>query len=69
MRPLVAILAVLWAAASLLMSYLMVTSTFVSKTAMKEGIFAQAALLLGGASIEVLSIVLIWQCARMLRRP
>ncbi len=68
MRPLAAVLGLAWAAASLLMSYLMVTSTFVSKTAMKEGVLAQAALLLGGVGIEVLSFALIWQCVRMLRR-
>lgn len=67
MRPLVAVLGVVWVAANLLMSYFMVTSSFVSKTAMKEGILSQAALLLGGVSIEILSIALIWQCVRMLR--
>lgn len=63
-----AVLAVLWGLASMLMSYLMITSTFVSKTAIKEGIPAQASLLLGGVSIEVLSIALVWQAVRMVRR-
>lgn len=68
MRALAAVLAVLWALASMLMSYLMVTSSFVSKTAMKEGVLAQASLLLGGVTIEALSIALVWQAVRMVRR-
>jgi ABC-type polysaccharide/polyol phosphate export permease len=67
-RPAAAVLGMLWSLASLAMSYAMVTGAFVAKTAMKEGLPAQAALLLGGIGIEVLSFALIWQCMRMLRR-
>lgn len=68
MRSVAAALAIAWALANLAAAYAMVTGAFVSKTAMKEGILAQASLLLGGAAIEALSIVLIWQCVRMIRR-
>jgi hypothetical protein len=67
-RPAVAALGIAWATLNLAAAYAMLTGAFVSKTAMKEGIISQAALLLGGAGIEVLSIVLIWQCVRMVRR-
>jgi len=64
-RLFVAVLGLLWALANLLASYLMVTSAFVAKTAIKEGLPAQLALLLGGVAIEVFAVVLIWQCLRI----
>lgn len=67
MRPLVAALALVWGLFSFVVSFFMVTSTFVAKTVIKEGIPAQAALLLGGAGVEALAVVLMWQCVRMLR--
>lgn len=66
MRRFVAVLGLLWALANLLVSYLMVTSAFVAKTAVKEGLPAQGALLLGGVTIEVFAVVLIWQCLRVI---
>ena len=45
----------------------MVTSAFLAKTPAKEGILAQAALLLGGLGIAVLSAALVWQCVRTVR--
>ena len=68
MRMVAAALAIVWAVANLAAAWAMLTGAFVSKTAMKEGILSQASLLLGGAGIEVLSIALIWQCARTIRR-
>lgn len=68
MRPTVAILGIVWALANLAAAYVMISGAFVAKTAIKEGILSQAALLLGGMAIEVLAIALIWQCARALRR-
>jgi hypothetical protein len=68
MRTVAAALAIAWALANLAAAWVMLTGAFVSKTAMKEGILSQAALLLGGAGIEALSIVLIWQSVRMVRR-
>lgn len=67
MRPLAAGLALVWGAFNFVVSFFMVTNAFVAKTAIKEGILAQAALVLGGAAIEALAVVLMWQCARMLR--
>lgn len=66
MRPFVAVLMFLWASANLLASYLMVTSAFVAKTAIKEGLPAQLALLLGGVIIEAFAVVLIWRCVRVI---
>jgi hypothetical protein len=68
MRTVAAALAIAWALANLAAAWVMLTGAFVSKTAMKEGILSQAALLLGGAGIEALSIALIWQSVRMVRR-
>ena len=67
MRVAVAVLALLWAALSLGVSFFMVTSSFLAKTPAKEGILAQAALLLGGLGIAVMSVVLIGQCVRTAR--
>ncbi len=67
MRGTAVALAIAWAAANLAASFFMVSSTFVAKTAIKEGPPAQAALMLGGIAIEVLSVALIWQCVRILR--
>ena len=67
MRRAVAALALLWGALNILVSYLFVTSAFVAKTAVKEGILSQASLLLGGVAIEVFAAVLIWQCLRIIR--
>lgn len=66
MRLFVAVLGLLWALANLLASYLMVANAFVAKTAVKEGLPAQLALLLGGVAIEVFAVVLIWQCLRVI---
>ncbi len=67
MRATAAVLAIIWALASLTASFFMVGSTFVAKTAIKEGVLAQASLMIGGIGIEVFSVALIWQCLRMLR--
>lgn len=67
MRPLVAALALLWGLFTFVVSFFMVTNVFVAKTVIKEGVPAQAGLLLGGMTIEVLAVVLMWQSARMLR--
>jgi len=67
MRPAVAVLGLLWGAFNFAVSFFMVSSSFVAKTAIKEGIASQASLLLGGAAIEILAVVLMWQCVRMLR--
>jgi hypothetical protein len=58
----------LWALASLLVAYLFVTNAFIAKTAAKEGLLAQLALLFGGALIAVFAVLLARQCVGMLRR-
>ena len=67
MRVIAVVLAFLWALASFVTSFFMVTSAFLAKTPAKEGILAQAALLLGGLAIAVMSALLIWQCLRSVR--
>jgi len=69
MKRLVAILALLWAALNVVIAYLFVTNAFVAKTAIKEGLPAQAALLLGGALIAVFAVALARQSLRILRAP
>lgn len=67
MRTVAAVVALTWALANLAASFFMVSSTFVAKTAIKEGVLAQASLMLGGVAIEVFAIALAWQCVRILR--
>ena len=67
MKRLVAILELLWAAVNVVIAYLFITNAFVAKTAIKEGLPAQAALLLGGALIAVFAGTLAWQSLQILR--
>ncbi|TME29047.1 MAG: hypothetical protein E6I64_01620 [Chloroflexi bacterium] len=57
MKRIVAVLAIVWAAANVVVAYLFVTNAFVAKTAAKEGLPAQAALLLGGLLIAVFAVI------------
>ena len=57
MKRVVAVLAIVWAAANVVVAYLFVTNAFVAKTAAKEGLPAQAALLLGGLLIAVFAVL------------
>ena len=65
-RRVAAGLGLLWALGNLLLAYLFVTSAFASKTAAKEGLPAQLALLVGGALIGVFAVGLLWLCARII---
>jgi hypothetical protein len=67
MRPVVAVLGLVWSLANLAIAYFFVTSAFVAKTAAKEGILAQLSLLLGGVLIAVFAILLARECVRMFR--
>lgn len=69
MKRLVAILAILWSAAMLVVTYWMVTGAFMAKTAQHEGLLAQASLLLGGLLIGAFSGLLIRQSVRILAAP
>jgi len=69
MKRLVAILELLWAAVNVMIAYLFITNAFVAKTAIKEGLPAQAALLLGGALIGAFAVTLAWQSLQILRAP
>lgn len=59
--PLVGALGFLWALASLAVAYFFVTSAFVAKTAAKEGIVSQLALLVGGLAIAGFALLLVRQ--------
>jgi hypothetical protein len=65
-RPLVALLGLLWSLADLVVAYFFVTGAFVAKTAAKEGILAQLSLLVGGVLIAGFAILLARECVRML---
>ena len=67
MKALVAVLAIVWAAANLIVAYLFITDAFVAKTAAKEGPPAQAALLLGGLLIAVFAVLVARQGLALLR--
>lgn len=63
-RPVLALLVLLWAALNLVLSYFFVTSAVGAHTATKEGLPAQAALLLGGLIVAILAAILVWQSVR-----
>jgi hypothetical protein len=67
MKPVVAVLAIVWAAANLVIAYFFVTNAFVAKTAAKEGLPAQAALLLGGLLIAVFAVLVAREGLALLR--
>ena len=69
MKRMVAIVELLWAAVNVVLAYFFVTNAFVAKTAIKEGLPAQAALLLGGALIAVFAVILARQSLQVLRTP
>jgi hypothetical protein len=58
MKRIVAGLELLWAVANVALAYLFITNAFVSKTAIKEGLPAQAALLLSGLAIGLFALLL-----------
>jgi hypothetical protein len=64
-KAVVALLAAVWAAANLVLSYFMVAGAFVAKTAAKEGPLAQLSLLVGGVLIAGFAVAVVWQCVRM----
>ncbi len=66
MRATAATLGLGWAALNFVASFFMVTSAFVAPTPAKEGLPAQAVLLLGGVAIEAMAVALAWQCLRIL---
>ncbi len=68
MKPLVAVLGLVWSLANLVIAYFFVTSAFVAKTAAKEGILAQLSLLIGGVLIAAFAILLARECVRMFSR-
>lgn len=67
MRPLVAVLGLIWSLANLAVAYFFLTSAFVAKTAAKEGIMAQLSLLIGGVLIAAFAVLLARECVRMFR--
>jgi hypothetical protein len=64
-----ALLALLWCLPNLVVAYWMVQGAFVAKTAIHEGILAQASLLLGGLLIAVFTVLLARLALRMLASP
>lgn len=68
MKPLVASIELVWAVANLAVGVLMLTSAFAAKTAIKEGIPAQAVLLLAGLLMVLFAGLLGRECLRTFRR-
>jgi ABC-type polysaccharide/polyol phosphate export permease len=68
-KPLVAVLGLVWSLANLVIAYFFLTSAFVAKTAAKEGIVAQLSLLLGGVLIAAFAVLLARECVRMFSSP
>ena len=64
-RVALAVVALLWSLASVAVAYFFVTSAFVAKTAAKEGILSQLALLFGGLAIAALAFLVLRECVRI----
>lgn len=69
MKRLAALLGLVWALANVVIAFWMVQGAFVAKTASKEGIVAQASLLLGGVLIVAFAAGLGRLCLRILAAP
>jgi len=69
MKTLVASLELVWATANFAVAVLLLTSAFAAKTAIKEGLLAQAVLLLGGVAMALFAYLLARQCLDVLRAP
>ena len=69
MKRAAALLALLWCVPNLAVAYWMVLGAFVAKTAMHEGILAQASLLLGGLLIAIFTVPLARLALRMFGAP
>ena len=67
-RVALAVVALLWSLASVAVAYFFVTSAFVAKTAAKEGILSQLALLFGGLAIAGLAFLVLRECFRIVTR-
>jgi len=68
-KRLVAVLALVWCAINVVVAYWMLTGAFLAKTAAKEGLIAQASLLLGGLLIVGFTFLLGRLCLRILAAP
>ena len=69
MRLVVAVAGLVWVAVNAILAILMVANAFIAKTAAKEGLPAQAALLLGGLLIGAFALLVAWECYRVVTRP
>jgi hypothetical protein len=69
MKRVAALLALIWCIPNLVVAYWMVQGAFIAKTAMHEGILAQASLLLGGLLIALFTALLGRLALRMLGAP
>jgi hypothetical protein len=65
MKPLVALLALVFALANAYVGYVLITAALTDKVASK-GFVLQALPLLGGLALIVFALPLIWQCARLM---
>ena len=67
MRPVAAVLGIVWAALNLVLAAVFLFSSFTKTTPMKEGILAQLALLIGGLLILAMGWLLAQQSWRLMR--
>jgi hypothetical protein len=56
-----------WAIVNLVLAYYFLADAFVAKTAGKEGILAQASLLLGGLLMGIFALLVARVCVRLVR--
>ncbi len=65
MKPLIALLGLIWALANLFAAYLLVRNSFTAGTPAKEGFPAQLLLLVGGLVLAVFALSLAWGSVRL----
>jgi hypothetical protein len=70
MRPLVAVLGIVWAVLNLALGVVFLASSFTAQTPQHEGILAQLALLAGGALVGAFAVLLALQSWKLMsQRP
>ena len=66
MRPLAALLGLLWAALNVVLAAVFLVSAFIATTPQHEGILAQIALLLGAALVGAFGVLLAMQSWKLI---
>ncbi|TMG53269.1 MAG: hypothetical protein E6H84_12205 [Chloroflexi bacterium] len=67
MKPVAGALGIVWALVNLILAYYFLADAFIAKTAAREGILAQASLLLGGLLMGLFALLVARVGVRLIR--